>query len=59
MALLCGRYESNATALQVALNYSDRTVEAYDVLLALLESQAAINKAENNQVYISRFMSDQ
>lgn len=52
MALLCGRYESNATALQVALNYSDRTVEAYDVLLALLESQAAIMKAENDEVHL-------
>lgn len=37
--LLCGKYESNAIALNLALNCSDRTIEAYDVMLALLESQ--------------------
>lgn len=37
--LLCGKYESNAIALQEALNYSDRAIEAYDVMLALLESK--------------------
>lgn len=37
--LLCGKYESNAIALQAALNCSDRAIEAYDVMLALLESK--------------------
>ncbi|XP_055716363.1 colorectal mutant cancer protein isoform X1 [Phlebotomus papatasi] len=37
--LLCGKYESNAIALQQALNFSDRTIEAYDVMLALFESR--------------------
>lgn len=37
--LLCGKYESNAIALQLALNCSDRAIEAYDVMLALLESK--------------------
>jgi hypothetical protein len=37
--LLCGKYESNAVALQQALNCSDRAIEAYDVMLALLESR--------------------
>lgn len=37
--LLCGKYESNAVALQLALNCSDRAIEAYDVMLALLESK--------------------
>lgn len=37
--LLCGKYESNAIALHQALNYCDRTIEGYDVLLALLESK--------------------
>lgn len=37
--LLCGKYESNALALQSALNCSDRAIEAYDVMLALLESK--------------------
>ncbi|KAH8313280.1 hypothetical protein KR067_003497 [Drosophila pandora] len=40
--LLCGKYESNAVALQVALNCSDRAIEAYDVMLALLESKLAL-----------------
>lgn len=42
MYLLCGKYESNAIALNQALNLSDRTIEAYDVMLALLESKLAI-----------------
>ncbi|KRK03765.1 colorectal mutant cancer protein isoform X1 [Drosophila yakuba] len=40
--LLCGKYESNAVALQLALNCSDRAIEAYDVMLALLESKLAL-----------------
>lgn len=40
--LLCGKYESNAVALNQALNCSDRTIEAYDVMLALLESKLGI-----------------
>ncbi|XP_059608157.1 colorectal mutant cancer protein isoform X2 [Phlebotomus argentipes] len=44
--LLCGKYESNAIALQQALNFSDRTIEAYDVMLALFESR--LDVLENN-----------
>lgn len=44
--LLCGKYESNAIALQQALNYSDRAIEAYDVMLALFESRLDI--VQNN-----------
>lgn len=40
--ILCSKYESNAIALNQALNLSDRTIEAYDVMLALLESKLAI-----------------
>lgn len=40
--LLCGKYESNAIALNQALHCSDRTIEAYDVMLALLESKLGI-----------------
>ncbi|SPP80505.1 blast:Colorectal mutant cancer protein [Drosophila guanche] len=40
--LLCGKYESNAVALQLALNCSDRAIEAYDVMLALLETKLAL-----------------
>lgn len=40
--LLCGKYESNAIALQQALGCSDRAIEAYDVMLALLESRLGI-----------------
>lgn len=44
--LLCGKYESNAIALQQALNYSDRAIESYDVMLALFESRLDI--VQNN-----------
>lgn len=40
--LLCGKYESNAIALHQALSFSDRAIEAYDVMLALLESRLGI-----------------
>jgi hypothetical protein len=40
--LLNGQYESNALALQQALNCSDRAIEAYDVMLALLESKLGL-----------------
>ncbi|CAB3361233.1 Hypothetical predicted protein [Cloeon dipterum] len=41
LTLLCGKYESNCTALWLALEHSDTAIEAYDVLLALLESELA------------------
>ncbi|KAF5304332.1 hypothetical protein FQA39_LY09711 [Lamprigera yunnana] len=43
LALLCGKYESNAIALRLALGVMDRAIEAYDVLLALLETELALN----------------
>lgn len=43
LALLCGKYESNAIALRLALGVMDRAVESYDVLLALLETELALN----------------
>lgn len=42
-----GKYESNATALRLALSYSDRAIEAYDVLVALLESEIALSTERN------------
>lgn len=47
LSLLCGKYESNAVALTLALALTDRTIEAYDVLLALLETELASD--ENKQ----------
>ncbi|XP_059218622.1 colorectal mutant cancer protein isoform X3 [Stomoxys calcitrans] len=52
--LLCGKYESNAVALQVALNCSDRAIEAYDVMLALLESKLGIIKEKSSAAEESR-----
>lgn len=46
--LLCGKYESNAIALNQALNCSDLTIEGYDVMLALLESKLAILELTEN-----------
>ena len=41
MCVLMGKYESNCTALQLALNFSDRVIEAYEVLLQLSEAEQA------------------
>lgn len=41
LILSLGKYESNCTALWLYLEYSDTAIEAYDVLLALLESELA------------------
>lgn len=41
-----GKYESNAIALQQALNVTDRAIEAYDVMLALLESKLNILESQ-------------
>lgn len=53
LALLCGKYESNAIALRLALGVMDRAVEAYDVLLALLETELALNQ-ENEETVKNR-----
>lgn len=45
LALLCGKYESNALALSLALGVTDRAIEAYDVLLALLETELQMNES--------------
>ncbi|CAL8130708.1 unnamed protein product [Orchesella dallaii] len=39
LTVLMGKYESNNVALQLAVGYSDHTIEAYDILVALLESE--------------------
>ncbi|XP_035737065.1 colorectal mutant cancer protein-like isoform X2 [Vespa mandarinia] len=48
LSLLVGKYESNAMALRLALSYSDRAIEAYDVLVALLESEIALSTERNS-----------
>uniref|UniRef100_A0A6P7FZ50 Colorectal mutant cancer protein n=1 Tax=Diabrotica virgifera virgifera TaxID=50390 RepID=A0A6P7FZ50_DIAVI len=48
LALLCGKYESNAIALQLALGISDRIIEAYDVLLALLETELSLKDDDSD-----------
>ncbi|XP_033219789.1 colorectal mutant cancer protein isoform X4 [Belonocnema kinseyi] len=48
LSLLVGKYESNATALRLALSYTDRAIEAYDVLVALLESDLALSAERSN-----------
>ncbi|XP_077997044.1 colorectal mutant cancer protein-like isoform X2 [Glandiceps talaboti] len=42
LTILVGKYESNNTALQMAVNYSDQCIEAYDVLLTLMESEQQV-----------------
>lgn len=40
--MLVGKYESNATALALALGYSDQALEACQVLVALLDSEIGV-----------------
>ncbi|KAL0965523.1 hypothetical protein UPYG_G00282430 [Umbra pygmaea] len=42
MSMLVGKYESNATALRLALQYSEQCIEAYELLLALAESDQGL-----------------
>ncbi|XP_070545684.1 colorectal mutant cancer protein-like isoform X3 [Ptychodera flava] len=42
LTMLVGKYESNNTALQMAVNYSDQCLDTYDVLLTLLESEQQV-----------------
>lgn len=51
--MLCGQYESNAVALSLALGITDRAIEAYDVLLALLETELALNKSIPGEIHKS------
>ncbi|ERL94457.1 hypothetical protein D910_11734 [Dendroctonus ponderosae] len=50
LALLCGKYESNAIALRLALGITDRTIEAYDVLLALLETELSLSEDNSTTI---------
>ncbi|XP_044742607.1 colorectal mutant cancer protein isoform X2 [Chrysoperla carnea] len=50
LTLLCGKYESNAVALRVALGLSDRAIEAYDVLLALLETELSLDESNEESI---------
>ncbi|XP_075260477.1 uncharacterized protein LOC142352026 isoform X3 [Convolutriloba macropyga] len=43
LALLCGKYESNTTALRIALDYADLCVEALESLLALGASGSTVD----------------
>lgn len=42
LSVLVGKYESNATALALALGYSDQALEACQVLVALLDSEIGV-----------------
>ena len=42
LSIQLARHESNATAMQLTLAYADQAVEAYDVLVALLETEVAL-----------------
>ncbi|XP_034955746.1 colorectal mutant cancer protein isoform X1 [Zootoca vivipara] len=42
MSMLVGKYESNSTALKLALQYSEQCIEAYELLLALAESEQSL-----------------
>ncbi|XP_071542870.1 colorectal mutant cancer protein isoform X2 [Panulirus ornatus] len=42
LSILMGKYESNSIALQMAVTNLDQTIEAYEVLVALLESEIGL-----------------
>ncbi|KAK2150345.1 hypothetical protein LSH36_410g03030 [Paralvinella palmiformis] len=42
LTVLIGKYESNNTAMQLALNYCDQALEAYQVLVSLLDSENSL-----------------
>jgi len=42
LTVLIGKYESNNTALQIVLNYSEMCIETYDINCALLESELGL-----------------
>ncbi|XP_022246747.1 colorectal mutant cancer protein-like isoform X2 [Limulus polyphemus] len=42
MSVLLGKYESNNTALQLAISCSEQTMEAFEVLLALIETEQGL-----------------
>ncbi|CAG7828254.1 unnamed protein product, partial [Allacma fusca] len=42
LTVLLGKYESNNVGHQIALSFSDQLIEAYDVLVALLESELGL-----------------
>lgn len=42
LSVLIGKYESNNTALNLALNYSDQALEAFDVLVVLQEGELEV-----------------
>ncbi|KAK7067309.1 hypothetical protein SK128_003168 [Halocaridina rubra] len=42
LSILMGKYESNSTALQLAVTILDQTIEAYEVFVALLESEIGL-----------------
>merc|ERR1712088_964244 len=47
LSIHLARHESNGTARQLALAYADRAIEAYDVLVALLETEVAISNKDD------------
>jgi len=46
LSVLIGKYESNNTALQLALNYNDHALEATELLLRLVDSDNALMMAK-------------
>lgn len=47
LSMYLARQESNGTAMQLALAYAEQTIEAYDVLVALLETEIAMGNKDD------------
>lgn len=54
LTVLLGKHEANGTAMQLVINYSDYIVEAYDVLLALMENPNGIKPKNVAKHLLSR-----
>lgn len=54
LSMYLARQESNGTALQLALAYSDQTIEAYDVLVALLETEISAIQGNKDDFDLKR-----
>jgi len=42
LTVLLGKYDANNTALQLALNYSDKALEVSQILVSLLETEIGL-----------------
>ena len=55
LSALVGKYESNSTALSIALSYCDQALEASQTLVSLLDSEMSVLLANCRAAGIGAF----